>query len=118
MPSRAARWISAMTLRSKRYDSRRPGRQPIIAPRACQTEVWHAIQRLTNVVSIRVVDPEVVEAARGSVAAELARVDVVDPGPLEQPGKLRAMLVAELLLDAVGAEPGHAAADVEARLVD
>ena len=28
MPSRAARWISAITLRSKSADSRRPGCQP------------------------------------------------------------------------------------------
>ena len=101
MPSRAARWISAITLRSKRADSRRPG-----------------LPAAALISTPRVVDREVVELPRRAVAAEVRRVDVVDPGALEQLAHLRDVLVAHLLLDAVGAEPGDRAAHVEPRLVD
>ena len=100
MPSRAARWISAIALRSKRSTRAGPGAS-------------------RYAISTRVVDVEVVEPPRRAVAPELGRVDVVDPGPLEQLARARRrVLVAHLLLDAVGAEPCDRAAHVEARLVD
>src|SRR6476661_9321994 len=66
----------------------------------------------------RVVDLEVVERARRSVAAELGGIDVVDVRLVEQRADLGGVLLAHLLLDAVGPEAGDGAADVEARLVD
>src|SRR6266508_2255599 len=65
-----------------------------------------------------VVDLEVVELARRTVAPELPRIDVVYPGPRKQVGQLGAVLVAKLLLDAVRAKAGDLAAHVEAGLVD
>src|SRR6266508_962870 len=65
-----------------------------------------------------VVDLEVVELARRSVAPEPRGVDVVDPGALEQLRDLGRVLGAQLLLDAVRAEAGDRAVDVQARLVD
>src|SRR5205085_4429201 len=65
-----------------------------------------------------VVDLEVVELPRRAVAPEAAGIDVVDAGALEQRAQLRHVLLAQLLLDAVGAEPRELAAHVDARLVD
>src|SRR6266545_7959341 len=65
-----------------------------------------------------VVDLEVVELARRTVAPELPRIDVVYTGPRKQVGQLGAVLVAKLLLDAVRAKAGDLAAHVEAGLVD
>src|SRR5919108_6553244 len=159
MPSRAARWISAMTWRSKRYDSRSsqgwcvssvaisapPGDVAALLAREKRarhgrrepayrnqirgrprTKPGDALQppgaRMTlpggALVGAGVVDVEVVEPPGGAVAAEIARIGVVDAGAPEEVGELGAMLVAKLLLDAVGAETGDLAADVDARLVD
>src|ERR1700761_8228612 len=63
-----------------------------------------------------VVDVEVVQLPGRAVAWERRRGGV-DVGPLQQGPDLVDVLVAHLLLDAVGAQPGHAAADVEAGLV-
>ena len=63
------------TLRSNVADSRRPGCQPFARP---------VRQAATSQYAPEVVDVEVVEPARRSVAAEVGRVDVVDPGALEQ----------------------------------
>ena len=66
-----------------------------------------------------VVDLEVVELPRRAVAAELGRVDVVDARRASSSSRSSAtVLVAQLLLDAVGAEARDRAADVEVRLVD
>src|SRR5215469_14278766 len=102
MPSRAARWISAIALRSNVADSRSPGCHPFAA--------------LTSV-RAQVVDVEVVEPPRGPVAPELAGVDIVDAGASQQIADLRHVLVPHLLLNAVRAEPGHRAAHVQPRLV-
>src|SRR5512132_204371 len=66
----------------------------------------------------RVIDLEVVELARRSVAAEVGGIGVLDPGPLEQRRDLGAVLLAQLLLDAVGAEAGDRTAHVDPGLVD
>src|SRR6185503_7620657 len=65
-----------------------------------------------------VVDVEGVELARGAVAAELARVDALHAGRGQKLCDLAAMLVLELLLDAVGTQALDRAADVETSLVD
>ena len=70
-----------------------------------------------HLVRARVVDPEVVELPRGAVAAEVGRIRI-DLGRVQQTGELGAVLVAQLLLDAVGAEARDAPAHVQARLVD
>src|SRR5919197_3993612 len=110
MPSRAARWISWMTLRSKTADSRRPGCQPAIrgGPRR-----WRSGSRS---ILPGVVDVEVVEAARRPVPPELRRVRV-HARARGQVAQLGDVLLAQLLLDAVGPEAAHRAADVQARLV-
>src|SRR5215207_5172879 len=105
MPSRAARWISAMTVRSKRNDSRR-------------LQGWCRSSVDIDLVDPRVVDLEVVELPGGAVAAELGGVDVVEACAPEQAAKLGSVLLAQLLLDAVRAQSGDFAADVDARLVD
>src|SRR5579871_5604087 len=100
MPSRAARWISQIAWRSNVADSRSEGRGPGIQPIS---------------VCPRVVAVEVVEAARRAVAPEA--VEAADAGAIEQLAQLGLVLGAQLLLDAVGAEPRDLAADVDARLV-
>src|SRR3954447_23746632 len=113
MPSRAARWISWIALRTKVADSRSPGCQP--------GSWWRRLVIVSNsVISVlaRVVDVEGVQAPGGAVAAELLRRGVGQAGALEQRPQLGDVLVAQLLLDAVGAQALHAAADVEVRLVD
>src|SRR5438093_8999818 len=65
-----------------------------------------------------VVDVEVVEPAGRPVAAELRRVDTGDPGPVEEVAQLGEVVLADVLLDAVGAEAFHLAANVDAGLVD
>src|SRR3954464_8306686 len=113
MPSRAARWISWIALRSKVADSRRPGCHPGCPLRLRRLSVSNSVIS----VLAGVVDVEVVEPARRAVAAEVGRVGV-GAGALEQRPQLGDMLVAQLLLDAVGAEGLHRAAHVEVRLVD
>src|SRR3954447_26425662 len=111
MPSRAARWISWIVLRSKTADSRRPGCQDIrSAP--CRGRAGRPL------VLPGVVDVEVVETARRPVAAELRRLRIGHAGAREQVAQLGAVLVAQVLLDAVGAEAAHRPAHVEPRLVD
>src|SRR5215211_649361 len=103
MPSRAARWISAITGRGNRYDSRSShGVWPFVPTSVCAS----------------VVDLEGVELPGRAVAAEIARVGFRDTRAFKEVRELGAMLVAELLLDAVRAEGGDVAADVEACLVD
>src|SRR5690349_24353959 len=65
-----------------------------------------------------VVDVEGVEVAGRAVTAELARDDALDAGRGQKLRDLLAMLVAQLLLRAVGAQALHRAADVEAGLVE
>ena len=93
MPSRAARWISAIVLRSKVADSRSPGCQPL------------ARMSLISVAP-DVVDVEVVEPPRRAVAAELAASTSSIPARSSSSRDLLGVLRAHLLLDAVGAEPG------------
>src|SRR5215211_1909703 len=100
MPSRAARWISAIALRSNVADSRSPGCQPSSAT------ALHGV-----------VDLEAVEPPRGAVAAEVARVGI-DARARQQLAELVGVLGAQLLLHAVGSQRGDAAAHVQARLVD
>src|SRR5437870_6079279 len=104
MPSRAARWISAMTVRSKRYDSRRPH------GRFASADIRPSVRGC-------VVDLEVVELPSRAVAAEVRGIRV-DLGRGQEPGELRRVLLSELLLDAVRPEAGDGAAHVEPRLVD
>src|SRR3954469_579989 len=119
MPSRAARWISWIAFLSNVADSRRPGCQPawwyrrfvIVSNSVMGAPPWRSVPA-------GVVDVKVVEAPRRAVAAEVRRLDVVDPGALEQRAQLGDVLVAQLLLDAVGAERLDRAAHVEVRLVD
>src|SRR3954468_13071371 len=119
MPSRAARWISWIAFLSNVADSRRPGCQPawwyrrfvIVSNSVMRGPPWRSVLA-------GVVDVEVVEAPRRAVAAEVRRLDVVDPGALEQRAQLGEVVVAQLLLDAVGAERLDAPAHVEVRLVD
>src|SRR3954449_3140150 len=119
MPSRAARWISWIAFLSNVADSRRPGCQPawwyrrfvIVSNSVMRGPPWRSVLA-------GVVDVEVVEAPRRAVAAEVRRLDVVDPGALEQRAQLGEVVVAQLLLDAVGAEGLDAPAHVEVRLVD
>src|SRR3954452_6062473 len=66
---------------------------------------------------VGIFDLEVVEVPGGAVAAEVGDVDAADAGLREQVRDLRAMEVAQLLLDHVGAEAGDRAADVDVRLV-
>src|SRR5215218_8089453 len=118
MPSRAARWISWIVLRSNVADSRRPGCQPgwplrpRLLPRVSNSVIGSPL------VLAGVVDVEVVEPARRAVAAEVGRVGVVDAGALEQRAQLGDVVLGELLLDAVGTEALDRAAHVEVRLVD
>src|SRR5580658_2302677 len=109
MPSRAARWISAIVSRSKVADSRSPGCQ---APGR-----WDPFVVALMSVDPDVVDGEVVELPRGAVAPELRGVGI-DLGGGEQSEQLLVMLGAHLLFNAVGAEPGDRAADVQPRLVE
>src|SRR5262249_60905270 len=74
-------------------------------------------RRTRSSVGPRIVDLEVVELSRGPVAAEILR-SRVGLTELEQPGKLLEVLAPHLLLDAVGPEPRHLAADVDMCLVD
>ena len=64
------------------------------------------------------VDVEVVQPPRRSVAAKVAGIHVVEPGTLEEPSQLLRVLRAHLLLDAVGAEALHRAAHVDACLIE
>src|SRR3954464_1627972 len=118
MPSRAARWISWMTPRSKRYDSRRPGCR--LGEGGTPRAGGGAGQTALRPPSVRacVVDLEVVEPAGRAEAAEVRRVDARDPCAVEESAQLGEVVVADVLLDAVGAEARHLAADVDARLVD
>jgi hypothetical protein len=59
---------------------------------------------------------EGVEPPSRAVATEVSGVDVVEAGAVEELAELGAVLVAQLLLDAVGAEAGDRASDVETRL--
>src|SRR4051794_8208417 len=119
MPSRAARWISWIAFLSNVADSRRPGCQPawwyrrfvIVSNSVMRGPPWRSVLA-------GVVDVEVVEAPRRAVAAEVRRLDVVDPGALEQRAQLGGGVGAPLLLDAVGAGRLDAPAHVEVRLVD
>src|SRR5271165_2033037 len=106
MPSRAARWISAITSRSKVADSRNPGCHP--PARSLATAIS---------VAAEVLDVEVVEAPRRAVAAELIRVGVLDARPSEQLAELLEVLGSQLLLDAVRAQLRDRPAHVQARLV-
>src|SRR3989442_3801963 len=65
-----------------------------------------------------VVELEVVEPAGRAVAAEVRRVDAVDPGPVEEVAELGEVVPADVLLDAVGAEARDLAPNVDAGLVD
>src|SRR5262245_49720052 len=66
-----------------------------------------------------IVDVEVVEAARRTVAAEGADIQcALEAGSGEQPAELRAVVIAQRLYDAVRAQALHAAAHVKMRLVD
>ena len=107
MPSRAARWMSAIVSRSNVTDSRSPGCQSA-RPRA-----WTCHQYAPDVV-----DVEVVELPRRPVAAELRRVGVAIPAPASSSRSCAEVLVAHLLLDAVGARARHRPADVQPRLVE
>src|SRR5688572_24353429 len=98
MPSRAARWISWIVLRSNVADSRSPGCQPGVPLRRLATVSNSVISVLA-----RVVDVEVVEPARRAVAPEVLRAGAGHAGALEQRPQLGDVLVAHLLLDAVGA---------------
>src|ERR1700747_2941915 len=64
-----------------------------------------------------VVDLEVVELPRGAVAPEVRRVER-EACAVEQRAQLGDVALSELLLDAVGAEPGDGSAHVDVRLVD
>src|ERR1043165_6176004 len=115
MPSRAARWISAITLRSWRPASRRPGCQPdgaVVGAAAWVSKVVIAAA------SVRVVDLEGVELPRRAVAPEGRDVEPGHPRPVEQLAQLLPVVVREVLLHAVGAEAGDGAAHVDVRLVD
>src|SRR3954471_15370398 len=116
MPSRAARWISWIALRSNVADSRRPGCQPGW-PLALRRRALRVSNSVISVLA-GVVDVEVVEPAGRAVAAEVRRVGVVGPGALEQGAQLGDVLVAQLLLDAVRPERLHRPAHVEVCLVD
>src|SRR5919106_1852970 len=174
MPSRAARWISWITLRSNSADSRSPGRQPRCeARRSSSSRAFPSVsnsvisdasgdpvpgparsggrQARTQggcnartgiapiedaawrssgaaeagaglpeapLVRARVVDLEVVQPPRRAVAAELARLAVVDPRPLEQLAQLTHVALLHLLLHAVRPQTGDLPANVEMRLVD
>src|SRR5215213_452496 len=93
-----------MTGRGNRYDSRR-----------FQGGAWPFVDIS---VRARVVDLEVVELPRRAVTAELSRVSTGEPGMFEELGELRAVLVPERLLHAVGTQFPDLAADIDARLVD
>src|SRR5262249_33279363 len=69
-------------------------------------------------VRLGVVDLEVVELPRGAVAAEVRGVEVVEAGAVEQGLELGDVVLAELFLDAVGAEARDGAAHVDVRFVD
>jgi hypothetical protein len=71
----------------------------------------------TAIIRAQVVDVEVVELPRRAVAAELARVDVIETGPGEQLEDLVDVLCAHLLLDAIRAQSGHRPTHVEPCLV-
>src|SRR6202035_5944441 len=105
IPSLAARWISAITLRSKVADSRNPGCQPplTLAPISVAPEV---------------LDVKVVERPRGPVTAKLGCLHVAHVGAPQQLSQLLEVLLAHVLLDAVGAEAGDRPPDVQARLVE
>src|SRR5215211_8431394 len=135
MPSRAARWISWITSRLKIAPSRRPGRQPRPAERRSTSSralpsVSNSVKGSTSwgqtplgwlrVASVRprVVDVEVVELPCRSVAFEVRRRAALHLGALQEPGQLGHVLLAHLLLDAVGAEGGDGPAHVQVRLVD
>ena len=102
MPSRAARWISAIDVAVEEVrlaQARLPAGQLISTP--------------------RVVDVEVVELARRAVAAELGRVDVVDPGARRAARAARATCSSRSSFSTQSApSAGDRAAHVDARLVD
>src|SRR5882672_11281285 len=105
MPSRAARWISAIAFRSKVADSRKPGCQP---------------SRIEVPISVapEVVGVEVVQLPSRAVTAKGHRVGILDPGSVQQSAELLEMFVEHLLLDAIRTETGHRAQDVQERLVE
>ena len=109
-PSRAARWISWIASRSK---MRRLAQAAGATVRcACRgVELGHQY-------SPGVVDVEVVEPARRAVAAEVAGVAPSTSARSSSPRSSARVLVAHLLLDAVGAEARDRAAHVQVRLVD
>src|SRR5262245_55606237 len=112
-----------MTVRSKRYDSRRfqlcARPESASADSGCaKTPEGVRFAAAASAVSMApalgrtgVVDVEVVEAPGRAVAAEVTGVRV-DPGRFEQPAHLGGVLVGQLLLDAVRAEARDRAADV------
>src|SRR5947207_15788511 len=65
-----------------------------------------------------VVELEVVEPAGRAVAAEVRRVDAVDPRAVDEAAELGEVLPAAVLLAAVGAEARDLAANLDSRLVD
>src|SRR5271170_4328500 len=109
MPSRAARWISAIALRSNVADSRRPGCQP--PPTASPVSPFGPTPYIS--VAPEVLDTEVVELTSRPVAAELRCLDVVQLGAFEHLRDVFMVLGAHLLLDAVGAERGDRSANVQ-----
>src|SRR6185437_15904214 len=64
-------------------------------------------------VRAEVVDVEVVEPARRSIPPKLGRIGIVDPGRVQQRADLGHVLVAHLLLLAIGSETGDAATHVQ-----
>src|SRR5271170_6074864 len=113
MPSRAARWISAIALRSNVADSRRPGCQPP----ATGSPASPLPPPPYISIAPEVLDMEVVELTSRPIAAELGCLDVVQLGALEQLREVLEVLCTHLLLDAVGAELGDRSANVQTRLI-
>ena len=72
---------------------------------------------LVSLIRTGMVHVEVVELTRRAVAAEALRLRR-DPGALQQIAQRLEVLRHHLLLDAVGAEPGHLALHVDHGLLD
>src|ERR1700691_4017797 len=106
MPSRAARWISATTAGGKLACSRSTGGT------ASAGDGGEG-----RLVSGGMVDLEIVELAARAVAPEISRLGR-KLGLREQRLQRPAMLVGHVLLDAIRAQTGDAAADVEGGLVN
>ena len=104
MPSRAARWISAMVCSDRRERTRE-------GPRGGDPSPLPSVRA-------GVVDLEVCRAGVPSRSAEVGWRVGVETRLLRVVGNLHHVLVSHLLLDAVGPEPGHRAPHVKARLVD